>query len=529
MIRILLILLGVLLHTTLCGQYTYFNSHLGPLGGVEAGNGITSQLMISNDSIVNVTMYPNSGDYTLSFNILNMEGEFIHHVHNSTGDGYVLLNYGDALTPYHNGYLYAGVHSSGVTPYISYFDAGFEQEWEKQVPVYFDENEEPVFYSSEIYGQFHFAKPLNDGGFMVAGPKTYNFDPDDYYQKLWIQRYNVDHELVWDKEYPFYSEEIIPESKRFLRVNDLIELANGDLLVSGCWYHSWMPMALRFDSEGNFISSASWGATGPLQTINDWLPWPVQIDEENFLFAYKHGTIYQDLTVQYGKPRIGHLDASTMEVTLFDPIEREAKHHWLTDFIAATDSGFVALGYGVRPDPEDPDMNIEFSYLLKVNPDGEEIWYHEYLPPVDHINPWVYDLEVTPNGGYAFVGNFRLVEDGEVTNEQRQWVVKTDACGELQYNGCEAVVTSNSIPSFKNQPLQIWPNPTVGELNIKLSSSNARQLVIRDIRGVVVMQQEISTEQTLSISTHTLFNGLYLVQLVDANGNVCAQERMVKQ
>lgn len=530
MTKTLLILISVLLHTTLWGQYTYFNSHLGPLGGVEAGNGITSQLMTTSDSLVNVTVYSNFGNYTLSFNILNMEGEFIHHTHNLTGDGYVLLNYADAITPYQNGYLYAGVHSFGAVPYITYFNSSFEQEWEKQVPVYFDENEEPVYFSSELYGEFLFAKPLNDGGFIAAGRKTYDQQPEIFHHTVWLQRYDANHELVWENDYPFYNEDIIPESKRFLRVNDLFELPNGDLLVWGCWYHAWMPMVLRFDSEGNFISSASWGATGPTDTLNDWLPWPVQVGDEEFVFAYKHGTIFENVIVQYSKPRIGHLDASTMEVTLFDPVEREAKHHWVTDFVTAVDGGYVALGYGVRPHPENPNSSFEFSYLLKVNEIGEEVWYHEYVPPVEHINPWVYDLEVTPDGGYAFVGNFRLVENGGVTEEYRQWVVKTDACGELEYNGCEAVVTTNNTPTINHSPVSVWPNPTSDLLQINYSDNGVSQIVIRDARGVLVEQQAIATQSspyTMSLASQAA--GLYLVQLINQDGSVAATTRVVKE
>jgi len=525
----LLLFTSVLLHTTLCGQYTYFNSHLGPLGGVEAGNGITSQLMISNDSLVNVVVYPNFGNYTLTFNILNMEGEFIHHVHNPTGSGYVSLIYADDFTSYQNGYLYAGVHTFGVVPYIAYFNSDFEQEWEKQVPIFFDDNEEPVYFTNEQSGRFHFAKPLNDGGFMVAGQKGYNFDPGAHYHNVWLQRYNANHELVWDKEFPFYSENIIPQSKRFVRVNDLFELPNGDLLVWGAWSPAWMPMVLRFDSEGNFISSVSWGATGPTDTLNDGLPWPVQIDEEEFLFVYKHGTILENVIVQYGKPRIGRLNAATMQVTLFSPIDREAKHHWINDFVTASDGGYVGLGYGVRTNPENPNMNIEFTYLLKVNAIGEEIWYHEYLPPVEHINPKVYDLELTPDGGYAFVGSFRLVENGNLTEEYRQWVVKTDACGEMEHSGCEAVITY--MPQIPEPgQLRVWPNPTLGILNVGHTADNAAEIEVFDLHGRIVHSSAIHSNQYQhSIDVGHLATGLYGLRLKSASGVAIGQTKVLKQ
>lgn len=522
MTKALLIFIGVLLHTTLWAQYTYFNSQLGPLGGVEAGNGVSSQLMITNDSIVHVAVYPNSGEHMLSFNVQNMEGEFIHHAHNPTFNGYYYLNRADAISHYEGGYLYAGKYTNGGIPTIMGFGPDFMKQWEIQVPIFYDDNDEPVFNSENIYGSFLFARPLSDGGFVVAGPMTYNFSSDQHYQNLWMQRYDANHELVWNIEYPFYNDGVIPVGKRFLMANDLFEMPNGDLLLWGCWYHAIMPMVLRFDSEGNFLGHTSWGAPGPTDTLDDWLPWPVQTDDEEFLFAYKYGTIFENFVVQFGKPRIGHFDAATMEVTLFDPIDREAKFHYLNDFAKAVGGGYVALGYGTIPDPENPDnsnFDISFAYLLKVNEQGEEIWYHEYLPPVDHITPKVYDLEVTPDGGYAFVGDFRLVEDGELSNEQRQWVVKTDACGELEYNGCEAVVNTTEIQHHTTPDILVWPNPTSGMLNIQLSVANATQIEVFDIRGQTVYHHSFPTSQKeLTLDLSHLTPGLYGVRVISTTG-----------
>jgi hypothetical protein len=532
MTKTLLILMSVLLHITLWGQYTYFNSHLGPLGGVEAGSGTSTNLLVKNNQLISIVNYPNFGNISMSFNIQNMEGQWINQVVNQT-NGQMLTNYGDSFSHYEGGIIGAGLFSQGPWPSIRWFNEDYNLIWEKQVPVFFDDNEEPVYYTSEINGQFHFAKPINDGGFMVAGPKTYNFGGNDFYHNLWLQRYDANHELVWDKEFPFYNENIIPQSKRFLRVNDLFELPNGDLLVWGCWYHAWMPMVLRFDSEGNFISSTSWGATGPTDTLNDWLPWPVQVDDEEFLFAYKHGTIFQNVIVQYGKPRIGHLDAATMQVTLFNPIERQAKHHWIMDFVTAADGGYVALGHGVNPDPNNPENNnfdIPFAYMVKVNATGEEIWYHQYVPPVGHIQPKAYDLEVTPDGGYAFVGNFQFVDQGNLTSEVRQWVVKTDACGELEYNGCEAVVTTNNTPTINHSPVSVWPNPTRDLLQINYPGIGVAQIVIRDARGVLVEQQAVSSQSspyTMSLASQPA--GLYLILLINQDGSVATTTRVVKE
>lgn len=113
MTKTLLILTGVVLHTTICGQYTYFNSLLGPLGGVEAGSGTSTNLLIKEDQLISIVNYPNYGNISMTFNVQNMEGEWVNQVVNPT-NGQMLTNYGDSFSHYEDGIIGAGFFYEGL-------------------------------------------------------------------------------------------------------------------------------------------------------------------------------------------------------------------------------------------------------------------------------------------------------------------------------------------------------------------------------------------------------------------------------
>jgi len=531
--RLILIFISSVLPQLIMGQYTYFNTHLPPLGGPDAGSGVSSQLIVKNNQIIHVAVYPNFGNYTFSFNVQNMEGVFTEQVNHLTPTGYLLLNYADAIDSHDNGFLWAGTIFDEVKASIRSFNNEMQQEWEIQVPLFYDDQNQPVYHTNEIIGQFHIANKLSNGDIIAAGPITYYNGNEPMYENFWMVRYDANQQLVWEKQLPLYYENIIPESKNFLRVNDLFELPNGELLVWGCWLHAWQPMVLRFDSTGNLLSHTSWGAPGPQGSMNDWLPWPVQISDEEFVFAYKHATYQNGIGPTFSKPRVGFFNAATMEVNLLEPIDRENKHHWVTDFEKAPDGGFVMLGYGIHPHPTDSNLDTEFSYMLKVDENGEEEWYHEYLPPTLFLNPWVYDLEVTPDGGYAFVGNFLQSEDPDSSGwpipiAQHTWVVKTDRCGEVEFNGCVYTVDVEESKT-QNNHLKVWPNPANALINLEFTV-NAHSVELIDLYGKTVLSKPVTGNQYLfELKIGDLAPGIYVVQLLDFNGRRLAQTKVVKQ
>jgi hypothetical protein len=518
--RFLLIFLLSVLPQLLLGQYTYFNTHFAPLGGINAGNGVSNQLFVNENHITHVAVYPNFGNYSISFNVQNFEGEFIEQINIYMSGGYLYLNFADALSSHSDGFIYAGAKTDEGAQ-IRGFNSAMEQIWEILVPLYYDELDQPVYFTNEQTGEFHFSKVLSNGDFIAAGPIIHYNGSEPIYADLWLIRYSIDLEMVWEMKFPFYSENILSDIKPLLRVNDLFELPNGDLLVWGCWLHSWQPMVLRFDSEGNFLTHTNWGSPGPVGALNDWLPWPVQISDEEFVFAYRHGTYQNQFGPQYSKPRVGFFNSTTMTVELLEPLAHEYYGLTITDFEKTLDGGFVMLGYGYDG------VTMGFTFMIKLDENGEEVWFKQYIPTIPYHTANGMDLEITPDGGLAFVGNFFELDDEGIGGARNTWVVKTDGCGEEEYNGCAYTVGVNeAITNDKN--LKVWPNPATTSLNLEYTGTVAT-IELTDLYGKKVFSKAVNNEHLFELKIEDLAAGIYVMQLLDINGNSVAQTKVVKQ
>jgi len=130
------------------------------------------------------------------------------------------------------------------------------------------------------------------------------------------------------------------------------------------------------------------------------------------------------------------------------------------------DGGFVMLGKG----KEDTDGDISSTdFLLKVDEKGNEEWYQTYFPPeADYHTESVYDLEMTPDGGMAFVGNYFSYDSENFVT----WIVKPDACGELVFNRCGPQVVVEKVID-NDSSLRVYPNPAEESVQVNCRNEAA--------------------------------------------------------
>lgn len=99
------------------------------------------------------------------------------------------------------------------------------------------------------------------------------------------------------------------------------------------------------------------------------------------------------------------------------------------------------------------------SWLAKVGSDFQLDWYtplvFEESESTENI---LYDLEKAPDGGYIMVGEFT---DTSIDFNPRTWLVKVDACGDLEWQGCAPVGIGEFEILSRNDgmKLEIYPNP----------------------------------------------------------------------
>jgi hypothetical protein len=240
------------------------------------------------------------------------------------------------------------------------------------------------------------------------------------------------------------------------------------------------------------------------------------------MFAYQHatGTAPQGEDFVEHKPRVGILDASTMEVSDFTMYDHYHVFGNVTDFEQTPDGGFVILGYG-GDEPLVGDA-FEEAYMLKIDAVGNELWYKSYDPPIEHVTSEVWDLEITNDGGLAFVGNFEIPNP----SYYHSWVVKTDACGDELFNGCPVGISELQI---SNSKFQIAPNPANDVVNIS-STQEFESITIRDITGRIVYKEQMpnhTLNKRLSVKEFGVA-GLYLVEVDYGGGRVGAQKLVVE-
>ncbi len=515
--RFIFILLICVLPMTIHGQYTYFNLDIAP-ENPESGGGISINLLIRNDTLVT---YGASTD--------GVEGvQRTHHIINSDGilleirnfeypaDLVFYAEYAEAMIKVTDGYISSGAFADLTYPKIQGRVYKLNDEFEEQWVYIEDQYQVDTSYATD----YPIVRHLLDGNYITAGTAALDtngtFDFGGEFDDIILTKLSSDGQFIWHKELNFTNDLLFQLNQPFVRICDLFELSNGDLLLLGAWYPTYQPFALRLSPEGNFIDHISWGNS----TQNDWLPWAVQIAPDTFMFAYQHatGTAPQGEDFVHHKPRVGILNASSITVSDFTMYEHE--HFWgnLTDFEQTPDGGFVILGYG-------GDDGGEFygeAYMLKIDAAGNELWYNTYLPPIDYHTPEVWDLEITSDGGLAFVGNFGVLGQ----NYYNSWVVKTDACGDELFNGCPVGISELQI---SNSKFQIAPNPANNVVNIS-STQEFESITIRDITGRIVYKEQMSNHtlnKSLSVKEFGVA-GLYLVEVDFGGGRVGAQKLVVE-
>jgi hypothetical protein len=86
-----------------------------------------------------------------------------------------------------------------------------------------------------------------------------------------------------------------------------------------------------------------------------------------------------------------------------------------------------------------------------------------------------------------------------------------------------------STPENQISQLQIFPNPTENTLNLKLSNQPIQEIVVFDLQGRVIFQENKScTSNNSQIDVSDFSNGIYIVQVMSAQGIVSSSKFIKK-
>jgi len=182
-------------------------------------------------------------------------------------------------------------------------------------------------------------------------------------------------------------------------------------------------------------------------------------------------------------------------------------------------------------------MSIQFgtsfntgSFVSKFNNDFSTEWYTELFyddcPSCENI---LYDMELAPDGGYVMVGTFT---DTSIDFNPRTWLVKVDACGDLEWQGCAPVGMAEFEIQSSNDgmKLEVYPNPVSGnEINIRFPREEVVEKVqIIDGQGRFIPDSKFKVPTAIILNLEFLAPGLYTLIVTTKDGMVCSEKVIIE-
>jgi len=191
---------------------------------------------------------------------------------------------------------------------------------------------------------------------------------------------------------------------------------------------------------------------------------------------------------------------------------------------------YIMLGVGERMVDG---QRVGISFIMKTAANGDIEWLTDlFIEQCQDCENKLWDIERTSDGGYVMVGEFT---NYNVDPRNKTWLVKVDACGDLEWQGCAPV----GIGEFKVQDsrLRVYPNPASNHVLVASplgagGSGGWQSLSLFNITGKEV--QKISniehrmSNYEVEIDVSNLPSGLYSMALTTQDGKVHSEKLVIE-
>ena len=185
--------------------------------------------------------------------------------------------------------------------------------------------------------------------------------------------------------------------------------------------------------------------------------------------------------------------------------------------IVVSDDRSYAICVVYYPFPPDPE-NVNPSGILKTDSLGNLEWFKTYQPPIGIPNSHNTDMVLAHDGGFVVTGisYVKVDEIGEI-QEQRNWMFKTDPCGDLEWVDCLGGISLEEILPTSTPAIKISPNPVQNERFNIASSSIIESIRMLDMTGKVMHTQKVNA-RNVEVHILGLAAGSYIVECTLENG-----------
>ncbi|MFO0361568.1 MAG: T9SS type A sorting domain-containing protein [Flavobacteriales bacterium] len=452
-----------------------------------AGNGYCVEQ--SGDSLLIFSNYSDSL-YKIGVHVLSLDGELLSSKSIYKDSTWLFVGYSNSVDQYEEGYV------SGSTkrfPEPNY--RGHIIKWDLSA----DTLKTKVFHAAEGDSMIIFqqAKAIADG-FVAVGSTRDGVSGE----KIILLKTDFDLNEIWRRE---YGSSTIPHAGY-----SVVQTPDGGYLLGGVRkvIDSWDHCVIKTAADGVQQDIAYFG-TG----YEGYITHVAVTADGNYVFGgMKKTGQYEDQSL------VCKIDANLNEIWC-NTYNSPGPECYVNAIKLLDDGNLIVCGV----DRSNWDM---YGYILKIDPDGNEIWYRKYAQTEDN---WCffYDVIQTNDGGYFLTGSLFP----EIDLSQDIWGLKLDDMGCL-VPGCDTLV---HVPERDaSWGVSIYPNPTSQFVNVYLSASSKQQLStvsleLVDMQGRLVRQfAPHLTDTTYMMDVEDLPAGIYVLN-VFADGAVVKSEKIMKE
>lgn len=489
----------LLLSSNLIGQFSYFNIVSGNSGD-QISEGVTNLEILydtmyvwgggidSDNQFKFIRTYSELGQMT-GQNTLEFNEEYIY---NGGTNSFLRIPGEDAFL-----FSHGSVDSEGTKGFLMKVDADLDTLWTRRLDIF-----PPHTY---IY-----THAWDGDGFVLTG--EFGVAPGE--KGTFLAKVDTEGELLWHH--------IIHQPWEGIFRNVELSILDNGYLVSGSDGNGFETEGVIeiLNSQGDDIhtlygeNTEIFGGTMRHLVLGDGM---IIVSQS---IIYEDYPPISDPSWGYTKLRLYELNSDASEPILIPLAEYFTDYEWIGGGIfkmIEVNDKIVMVG-NYSEDEGDPFFQESFAaqidrFTLEMD------WYTPltYDPCVTCTNQ-LYDIEQAPDGGYVMVGKF---DDAATDPYDKTWLVKVDACGDLEWQGCEPV----GIDEWEVQSrFNIYPNPVSDELHVELSTTEEWD----EIRITDFLGQEVKRERSFnsSLMVDGLKSGLYILTLYSKGLPIHSQKFM---
>jgi hypothetical protein len=328
-------------------------------------------------------------------------------------------------------------------------------------------------YDNGSYSHAEVAVGMADGGFLVAGDRTWKINGSDVIRVFWVFRVNSSGGMEWERTFP----ELEFGSYRDCSCSDFCKTADGGYAIVGAvWFPGDTAMysaLIKLDQNCNLLWSRTYGGSeGQASRIEGTedggclvrgrggeygFAWVLKIDSKGDVQFWKsHDSSVPSIGTLYGAgmwltPDGGYVLAGSTEssstpyggkgvLLRFDSSDNilwsKIYNHSLGSFVRTRDGGFV-LSEALWSDMP----GVGRQSFFKLSSAGDEEWNVKF----DNVNELIYSIIETADGSVVFTG--------QRTMERTSYPYSIF----LSKIGSESAINKSPVPSQSPSPS---PSPT---------------------------------------------------------------------